>query len=212
MQRKNIRLAVTGLEIYFFICLFLLFPFASCAQSEEEKDMLSGFYFPFDFGYINPGSNWFSPGGQIKTGVEFRIEQTNAFFFRFNFDNRSNKYNIPACEITNVSEGKLHFNDYVIGTGYRYGSGRVKVFTLLQGGLTTYSFSVVSDFGNHYAVYDESETSFIIKSIFGAEYYVAENAAITLETIYSIISKDSDFWEERLSNFGVSIGMTATLF
>ncbi|MCD4691987.1 MAG: hypothetical protein K8R79_03650 [Calditrichales bacterium] len=198
----------------YFVCIVLFFPSASFAQSEEEKgrDILSGFYFPFDFGYIIPGSNKVFPGGQLKTGIEFRIKQTNAFFFRFNFDNRSNQYKIPACEITNVSEGKLHFNDYVIGTGYRHGGGKVKVFSLLQGGLTTCSFSVVSDFGNHYAVKDESESSFIMKSILGVEYYIAKNAAITLEAVYSIISEDSDFWEEKLSSFGISIGMTATLF
>jgi hypothetical protein len=69
-------------------------------------------------------------GGQVKTGLEYRMKKENGLFFRFNFDNRNNRFEVTETATTNVVEGQLKFADYAIGFGYRIGKKNIKAFAL----------------------------------------------------------------------------------
>lgn len=133
-------------------------------------------------------------------------------FVRFNFDNRSNAFSINENYTSNVTEGKLKFNDYVFGLGYRIGKNKIKILVLFQAGATTYEFPTVTGSTNNFKIQDQQRTTGIVKTTVGLEFYVAKNAALTLETSYILHSKQSSFWNNRFSMIGISLGLTTTLF
>lgn len=59
----------------------------SLAQADTSKtSFLSKLYFPFDFGYTLSEQKGILNGGQVKTGLEYRMKKENGLFFRFNFE------------------------------------------------------------------------------------------------------------------------------
>ncbi len=192
------------LQIILIICL--LSSNKLFAQTDTTKSFLSKTYFPFDFGLT------FSNQTIIKTGIEYRINTDRGVFFRFNVDNRSNKFSIIENPITNVINGTVKFEDYVLGVGYRLGKSKLKSFVLCQGGISSYEFPLISGTQNNLVVdYQQSETP-IIKTTIGFEYYIAKNAALTIESCHLLHVNRSVFWTNQLSAFSISFGLTATLF
>jgi hypothetical protein len=184
----------------------------SNAQSDSTSTFLSKLYFPFDFGYTISKQKSISNGGLIKTGLEYRINQEKGLFIRFNFNNRINKFKISKNSSTNVIEAQLKFDDYVIGLGYRIGKKKIKGFGLWQGGISTYSFPSIIGIYNNFKIKENQATTPVFKTTFGVEFYVAKNAALTIETVYIFQKSNSAFWNKSFSTFGISIGLTTTLF
>jgi hypothetical protein len=182
------------------------------SQSKDSTSFLSKLYFPFDFGYTISKQKSISNGGIIKTGLEYRMNQEKGLFFRFNFNNRNNKFKISENPSTNVIEGKLKFDDYVIGLGYRIGKKKLKVFGLWQAGISSCSFPCIIGIYNNFKIKETQATTPVFKTTFGLEYYVAKNAALTIETVYVFQNSNSAFWNKSFSTFGISIGLTTTLF
>jgi hypothetical protein len=194
------------------VCFLLLMYSVSNAQSDSSSTFLSKLYFPFDFGYTISKQKNISNGGLIKTGLEYRINQEKGLFIRFNFNNRNNKFKISENSFTNVIEGQLKFDDYVIGLGYRIGQKKIKGFGLCQAGIGTYSFPSIIGISNNFKIKENQATSPVFKTTLGLEYYVAKNAAMTIETVYILQTSNSAFWNKSFSAFGISIGLTTTLF
>ncbi len=181
------------------------------AQVENDNGLLSKLYFPFDFGSTFSSNANINAGGLVKTGLEYRFKEAGGYFIRFNFDNRTNQFEISENQTTNVTEGRLGFDDYVIGVGYRHGRRKFKVFYLAQAGLSSYEYPVVEGEAPAYKITDKIETTPIIKLVIGLEYYLAENAAITLEAGHYFHPSTSVFWD-NLNTTVVSLGLTTTLF
>lgn len=198
-------------NILFFSLIFLTFHSAK-AQSNEASSFLEKLYFPFDFGYTLPIDKNMNSGGLIKTGLEFRIKKEQGFFIRFNFDNRTNNFNIKENQTTNVVVGKIKFDDYVIGAGYRLGDNKIKVFRLCQGGISTFNFPTIIGSTNNFMLDEQEKSMPVIKLTLGFEYYVAQNAALTIETGYILHTTNTVFWNKKFSIFGLSVGLTTTLF
>ena len=196
----------------FVLCLTLLMYSTSNAQSDSASTFLSKLYFPFDFGYTISKQKSISNGGLIKTGLEYRINQEKGLFIRFNFNNRNNKFKISKNSSTNVIEAQLKFDDYVIGLGYRIGKKKIKGFGLWQAGISTYSFPSIIGIYNNFKIKENQATTPVFKTTFGVEFYVAKNAALTIETVYIFQKSNSAFWNKSFSTFGISIGLTTTLF
>ena len=193
------------------ICYTLL-SISLCAQTDTASSLLSRFYLPFDFGATITQNKNMRPGILIKTGLEYRFKKTNSLFARFNFDNRSNNYKLPNNPTTNVTEGKIRFNDYVVGIGYRIGKKKIKALGLLQGGISTHEYPTLQGTTNNFIIVDRQVETPIFKLALGVEYYIAQNAALTLDTGCSLISDQSIFWSKHLSIFEISLGLTASLF
>lgn len=194
------------------IILLSFLSFAANAQSDTTASFLSKLYFPFDVGYALTNAKTLQSGMLFKTGLEYRFKQTNGLFIRFNYDNRSNHYKITENTVTDITEGKLKFTDYVTGVGYRVGSKKTKVFGLIQSGISAYSYLSITGFANNFTITDKQRITPILKCTAGFEYYIAKNAALTLETSYALLPNRYIFWGNDFSIFGISLGLTTTLF
>jgi hypothetical protein len=195
---------------YFFILVITVLPI--CCYAQSDNSFLSRLYFPFDFGFTLLTEKNIKSGSQIKTGIEYRIKKNIGLFARFNFNNRMNSFDIQKNQTTNVINGKLKFNDYSIGLGYRLGNKKIKVFSLWQVGISTYDFPLVTGTPNNFSIVERRGETPIIQMTFGLEYYLAKNAALTVETVYIMHTDNSTFWNNQFGTFGISIGLTTTLF
>lgn len=205
-------LSFSGNKPILILCLHLMMCKFTYAQSDSVSTFLSKLYFPFDFGYTIAKQKSVPNGGIIKTGLEYRINKEKGLFIRFNFNNRNNKFQISENLSTNVIEGQLKFDDYVIGLGYRIGEKKIKGFGLCQAGISMYSFPSIIGISNNYKIKENQATTPVFKQTLGLEYYVAKNAAMTIETLYIFQTSNSAFWNKSFSSFGISIGLTTTLF
>jgi hypothetical protein len=192
--------------------LFFAFPVIVYAQADTTSNFLSRLYFPFDFGYSFTSNGSIRGGGIVKTGLEYRITKTKGFFARFNFDNRSFRYKTQENTLTNITEGSMRFTDYLSGPGYRIEHTKLKLFGLLQAGATIYQYPVVYGTGANLTLTDSHKTSAITKVTLGFEYYIAKNAAVTVETAYLTLPIRSEFWGTSFSSGTISVGFTTTLF
>jgi len=197
-----------------FLNIFILVALNSTVygQSESSPSFLSKIYFPFDFGFTISDQTNISNGGLIKTTLEYRINPEKGLFFRFNYNNRNNKFKISENSYTNVIEGQLKFDDYLIGTGYRIGNKKIKGFGLCQAGISTYNFPSLNGASNNFKIKENKITSPIFNATLGLEYYVAQNAALTIETVYILQTSNSAFWNKSFNKLGISLGLTTTLF
>jgi len=197
-----------------FLKIFFLVVFNSTVygQSDTSTSFLSKLYFPFDFGFTISKQTNISNGGFIKSTLEYRINQEKGLFIRFNYNNRSNKFRISENSPANVIEGQLKFDDYVIGLGYRIGQKKIKGFGLIQAGISTYSFPSIIGISDNFKIKENKANTPVFQTTFGLEYYIAKNAAFTIETVYILQTSNTAFWNKSLSTFGISFGLTTTLF
>lgn len=213
-MNKKLNHKAHYLKISFFIVpLILSLTNNAISQSNQDpSSFFSNLYFPFDIGVQRALEKNIDAGVLVKTGIEYRNYGKHSWFIRFNFDNRSNKYSIRANETSNIIEGKLKFNDYLIGAGYRIGSKKLKAIVLLQTGATSYEFPTIDGTTNSFILRDNTKTTFVIKPTLGVEFYLAPDVAITFETGYIFQPGETVFWDKQLNVLGSSIGITAKLF
>jgi hypothetical protein len=195
--------------------LIIIFAFVSInlnGQTDTASTFFKRLYFPFSFGYgLSQNTNTHS-GIAVITGFEYRLRKSDGLFFRFNFDSRKHQYKIVANPANNVADGKLEFSDYLIGIGNRFGNNKLKLFGLIQGGLSSYKHLFISGPENNYKISEHINQAFAFKTTVGAEYSLSSDAALTFETGYTIIPGYSEFWNNHLRIFEITLGLTTTLF
>jgi hypothetical protein len=192
--------------------IFLLVTFTANAQTASDSTIFSRIYLPFGFGTsITDDSKTYS-GKVLLTGFEYRFKKTRGLLFRFNFDYRLQKYIIAGNSTYNVSEGKLEFTDYLIGVGDRFGEKKLRIFGLIQGGITSYKYPYVTGNAGDYKLSDVSSRTPAFRSTIGLEYYLNSNFLFTFETSYTIIPTYSIFWDKQLNILEFSLGISTTLF
>lgn len=193
---------------------FLLFGLNTKAQTSKES-LSSKLYFPFDIGYLNSPRNNLKPGIIIKMAAEYRLYSKQGLYLRLNYDNRSNSYANPEIHETNIVEGKIKFNDFLGGVGYRIrGNHKLRQFTLLQTGISECQYQNIEVSDVNFIVKDKKKTIPIVKLIVGAEYYIGKSAALTFETGYIWHLEDTPFGQNHMNEgaLSFSIGLTTTLF
>jgi hypothetical protein len=187
----------------FLTAIFFLITFTANAQTSTDSTFFSRLYLPFGTGSSTTDDSKTYSGKVLLSGLEYRIRKTNGLFFRFNFDYRLQKYKITGNSTYNVSEGRLEFTDYLIGFGNRFGKKKLRIFGLIQCGITSYKYLVVSG--------QENETP-AFRGTMGLEYYLNSNIAFTFESSYTSIPTYSLFWDKSLHILEFSLGLTTTLF
>ena len=184
------------------------------AQSEKEH-FTSRLYFPFDIGYLNsPGHNLQS-GIIVKMAMEYRLHRLNGWYVRFNVDNRSNSYNKNEVIGSNILKGKVKFNDYLAGIGFRFGHWhKVRQFCLLQGGIADCEYPNVLSYKDSYTLEYKHISIPEIKLSAGCEYYLQKSVALTLEIgyIWNLRSNTFDSGAIDQGALGISFGMSTNLF
>lgn len=184
----------------------------SHAQAKDSTSFLSKIYFPFDLGYTVSDETTILNDVLIKTGLEYRFKQEKGLFVRFNFNNRNNEFRISENPLTNVIEGRIKFDDYVIGLGYRIGKKEITGFGLCQAGISNYNYPSIIGNSTNFKIIENQATTPVFITTFGIEYYVAKNAALTIETVYLFQTSNAVFWNTSFNTFGISIGLTTAWF
>jgi hypothetical protein len=196
----------------FLTAIFFLITFTANAQTSTDSTFFSRLYLPFGTGSSTTDDSKTYSGKVLLSGLEYRIRKTNGLFFRFNFDYRLQKYKITGNSTYNVSEGRLEFTDYLIGFGNRFGKKKLRIFGLIQCGITSYKYLVVSGQENDYKLSEVKNETPAFRGTMGLEYYLNSNIAFTFESSYTSIPTYSLFWDKSLHILEFSLGLTTTLF
>lgn len=194
--------------------IFILSGLSINAQNPKES-LSSKLYFPFDIGYLNSPRNNLKPGIIVRTALEYRLHSTQGLYFRLNYDNRSNSYENQEVQGTNIIKGKIKFNDYLGGVGYRIsGNSKFRQFALLQTGMSTCQYQNIEISDINFIVKDKKKNIPVLKLTAGAEYYIGKSAALTFETGYIWHLEDTPFGQNHINEGAISfsIGLTTTLF
>lgn len=165
-----------------------------------------------EIGYVGYSAQELSGGIMIKTAIEYRLKTQDSFYFRLNYDNRKATYNIQPTGLTNVIEGKVNFSDLIGGVGYRFGKDKLQWIILLQGGVSFYDVPEFELNGSVLNLKNRGKNVPISRFTIGLEYYLDSNSAITLELLQSQFWNQEDFWKDNQSAWGISLGVTATLY
>jgi hypothetical protein len=196
----------------FLTVIFFLISFTVSAQTGTDSTFFSRLYLPFGGGSSMTDDSKTYSGRVLLTGFEYRIRKTNGLLFRFNYDYRLQQYNIKGNSTYNVSKGKLEFTDYLVGFGNRFGKKKLRTFGLIQCGITSYKYLVVSGQENDYKLSEVKNETPAFRGTVGLEYYLNSNVAITFESSYTRIPAYSIFWDKGLNILELSLGLTTTLF
>lgn len=179
---------------------------------------MSKFYFPGAIGLSQPIDNTkidldMQAGLMINTALEFRPTEGNAVFYRFNYDAITNHYKeVYLSSPTNVNTGKLSSSIFSLGVGYRHKAGAVKLFGLLQPGIGINGYERVNFNTQTITVDQVSRRHLSFKISAGAEYYLAEHFALTIEPSYFYLSPRGNYQLLNPQSINLSIGFTTTLF
>ena len=200
-----------------FTTLILLFSVVFCSfgqdNDENKKGIRYRIFLPsLEIGYVDYGSQELSGGIMIKTAIEYRLKTQDSFYFRLNYDNRRATYKTTPVGLTNVIEGKVNFSDLIGGVGYRFGKDKLQWIVLLQGGVSFYDVPEFEINGTTLNLKNKGKNVPISRLTIGLEYYLDSNSAITLELLQSQFWNQEDFWKDNQSAWGISLGVTATLY
>lgn len=199
--------------------LLLLITFGYSGNSfGQSNGIMSKFYFPGAIGLSQPLGNVktdldMQAGLMITTALEFRPVEGNVLFYRFNYDAITNHYKeVYSNSPTNVNTGKLSSSIFSLGVGYRHKAGAIKLFGLLQPGLGINSYDRV-DFKTGTITVDQvSRRHLSFKLSAGAEYYLAEHFALTVEPSYFYLSPRGNYHLLNPQSLNISLGFTTVLF
>lgn len=197
----------------------LLIALGCCNNSYgQSNSIMSKFYFPGAIGLSQPIGNTkldldMQAGLMINTALEFRPIEGNALFYRFNYDAITNHYKeVYLNSPTNVNSGKLSSSIFSLGVGYRHKAGAIKLFGLLQPGIGINSYDRVNFNTGAITVDQVSRRHLSLKLSAGAEYYLAEHFALTIEPSYFYLAPRGNYRLLNPQSINLSIGFTTTLF
>lgn len=195
--------------------ILMILGFALTAACQTEK-FSSRIYFPGYVGLNIPSGDEqtsMRPGFSLNTAVEYRPVYTNAVFIRFNYDALSNKYTSAPSQIpTNVTQGKLNANFFMLGVGYRHAMGRWAAYVLGQPGFNISGYSSASYNSTGISIGNVSSDHPAMKFSAGFEYYIVPHFALVAEPgFYHLF----DIRHTAILNpnyLSYNIGFTTTLF
>jgi hypothetical protein len=198
-----------------FIVFLLLI--INCNKGYGQNSVMSKFYFPGQLGLSYPYDDDqklnLKKGFMLTTALEFRPVDGNALFIRFNYDAITNHYQeVYLNSPTNVNTGKLSSSIFSLGLGYRHKAGIFKLFGLLQPGLGINNYDKVNFNTQTISVEQVSRRHLSFKITAGAEYYLAEHFALTIEPSYFYLSPRGNYRLLNPQSLNLSLGFTTTLF
>jgi hypothetical protein len=200
--------------LIFIIFLLLII---NCNKSYGQNSIMSKFYFPgqvgLSFPHVDDQKLNLKKGFMLTTALEFRPVDGNALFIRFNYDAITNHYQeVYLNSPTNVNTGKLSSSIFSLGLGYRHKAGIFKLFGLLQPGLGINNYDKVNFNTETISVEQVSRRHLSFKITAGAEYYLAEHFALTIEPSYFYLSPRGNYRLLNPQSLNLSLGFTTTLF
>ena len=202
---------------YFLLFIFSCLIFFSFGQNPNDvfnKEIKSNpaiFLPALEIGYLKEQTRFLSGGLLMKTSVEVRTKKN--IFFKLNFDAASTRYNLDAVpDETNIIEGTTAMEDLLLGVGYRIGKNKVQWFLLNQVGIRFYDYPEINHDNDAISVLQKNKSTGFNRFSLGVEYYLDDKMAVTFEGFFGSTLQQKDFWEDKNSSLGLTIGVTTALF
>jgi hypothetical protein len=196
------------------VTLYLILGFLSVSAQSEKFS--SSIYFPGIIGLNVPSGDEqtsIRSGFSLATAIEYRPVYTNHLFFRFNYDALSNQYKSVAYQVpTNVTQGKLNADFFLLGVGYRRQISGIGIYALLQPGLNASSYNTVSGSAAGLNVGSISSNHVAFKLSTGLEYYIVPHFALVAEPCFYHLLPGHSQVILNPNYLSYNIGITTTLF
>lgn len=195
------------------LCFIVGFMLSGFCQTEKFSSRI---YFPGLIGLNIPSGDEqtsIKSGFSVVTAIEYRPKYINHIFFRFNYDALSNKYKSYAYQVpTNVTQGKLSANFFLLGIGYRRQVNGVGIYALIQPGLNTTNYNTVSNTASGVSIGGVSNNHVAFKFSTGIEYYIVPHFALVAEPGFYHLLQNRNGFILNPNYLSYTIGFTTTLF
>lgn len=198
--------------------VILLFLFLGIKSSEaQEKDTLKfvdRIFMPsIQMGYIHHLSNELSGGLFIQTSLEYQSPIN--LFVRINYDDFDTNYqldNFDPQNSVNVIQGQASFSELIGGVGYRQKIKKSYILTAVQAGARFYGFPFADEENGVATIGLQGKNIPVLRYSLGYEYEVIPRVFIVVESFAGHVLQKRDYWRDTQWAFGVTLGITATLF
>jgi hypothetical protein len=206
-------------NILFIICVFV--SIGVYAKSDTTAHSLpntlgSRFYFPNSIGISTPFKNIHTKlrnGLALNIAAEYRISNTNPFYFRFDYNVLNNNYTSYVQTLpTNIIQGKLSSDFILVGSGYRKKLNRYAIYLALQPGLGMHSFDRAVLNTEGVVISRVTNDSFATKSAVGFEYYIKSHLDVFFEPSYYKFFSNKGFSSSHAQFVCFNIGISTARF
>ncbi|WKN43066.1 hypothetical protein [Tunicatimonas pelagia] len=83
---------------------------------------------------------------------------------------------------------------------------------LLQSGVKFYDYPVATQSDSITSINQDGRRIFTTRATFGAEYYLDDKRAFSIDLFQNQIWQERDFWDDKKAAWGVSVGFITSLF
>ena len=188
------------------------------AQESGFDKFLNQIWFPTEFGYSFPLKRGINPGLVTKLGIEWRSHDQSGLFVNAYLDTRYLTYNDIVPAGSNLTDGDMVYDDFILGIGYRLQISDSFCFAAsLHGGLSNGEYHTINPSASYPGSFSH-ESIFVnlpvTKASATVEYYIDPKFCLFVVGSYTqqlSVSPLADNLSED-GSLGLSLGFNATLF
>lgn len=194
----------------FIVCLSVGLSLELSAQTNDSTEVPVRFFMPaLQLGYINHNADAISEGLVIQTSLEYRAKSN--LLFRLNYDDFSGRINITDVN-DNQYNARVPLSELLVGIGYRFKLKKHNLFALVQAGVRFYELPEIENLNGTTVINQSGEQIVPIRYTVGYEYEFIENVFLNVEIFTGHFAKEKDYWSNDKPFFGVTAGISTTLF
>jgi hypothetical protein len=219
----NVFASTSSVKKSILIAIYTLFSIgvyaknvADTAARSSPGTLGSRFYFPNSIGFSLPFRNTRTKlrgGPALNIAAEYRINNTNPFYFRVDYDVLNNNYTSYVRTLpTNIIQGKLSSDFILAGGGYRKKLDRWAIYLALQPGLGMRSFDRAVVNTNGVIISRATNDCFAGKAAAGLEYYIKSHFDVFFEPSYYKFFSHQGFNSSHSQFLGFNIGISTARF
>ena len=195
---------------FFTIFLSISLSAKLSAQTNDLTKVSTRFFMPaIQIGYINHNSDIISEGLIIQTSLEYRSKSN--LLFRINYDDFSGRIRIKDAN-NNQYTAKVPLSELLGGIGYRLKFNKHNLFALVQAGVRFYELPEIIDLNETITINQSVQQIVPVRYTAGYEYKFMTNVFLNLEFFVGHFAKGKDYWSNDNPFWGVTIGLSTTLF
>lgn len=207
-------------------CFFPAFAQADSVATPTESGFMRFFrrlYIPCEVGVSYYSAGTLKAGYTLKAAIEWRHHQDKGVYYCLLYNDRTMSYADQLLDGTNLSKGKAHFSDIIIGPGYRFGiCEKFRIATMAQVGVSFCDYNdVVPDLEASsaakraiYSLEDRQKILPVLKLSAYFEYYLFKTFALYISAGYVQHLQSTPFSTALRTDgsLDVNIGFTTTLY
>ncbi len=195
----------------------------SVAKPSGAASFFSRLYIPCEIGLAYSPAGTLKPGYTLKVALEWRHNRTKGLYYCFIYNDRAMDYEKQLLESTNLTKGKAHYSDIIIGPGYRFEVCKnFRIGLLVQAGVSICDYnsvveSTMTNPNGSEPLYDLVNESCVVAALRMSayfEYYLGETFALFISAGYTQHLQPTPFSQTLAKDgcLGVNVGFTTSLF